>query len=770
MPVTWNIGRPVYGIAAAFSRWPCWPTGSGLSLRTMKEPFPVGIADGRPPIGGGAKKVLYTLQTARRIGLKTTAKALRSKNTCKACGLGMGGQRGGMVNELGEFPAICNKSIQAQSTDIQPPIPDVIFDHPLRELRELDGYELEHLGRLGSPIYKPAGGDRYQPVDWDFALGRAVRVLRATDPARSFFYASGRSSCEAGFLLQLFARLYGTNNVNNCSYLCHQATSVALNNAIGTGTSTVELQDLVNCDMVILVGANPASNHPRLIHQLKALRERGGHVIVINPARENGLVRFAVPKSPKSMFSGGTWIASDYLQPRPGSDVHVLKGLAKAVLAAGSEDRAFIADHTNGFEAFCADLDATSWDVITTGCGLARADIERVGRRYGEAQRVIFAWGMGLTHHRTGVENIEALANLALLRGMVGKHSAGLLPLRGHSNIQGIGTVGVKPVLPAAERARLERELGLSLPREAGLDTMAGLRAAAAGDIDVAVIMGGNLYGASPNESWAGGALEQIGCKLFMTTTLNRGHLCGVDQGESLVLPVSARDEEWQPTTQESMFNYVRMSDGGITRLDNVRPESMILCDLAKAVLSDVPVDFGSLRDHREVRRLIARTVTGMEALADIDDTRREFHVAGRLLHTPEFPTTDGRATLGIVALPPLPDGHTRPFVLTTMRSEGQFNTVVYEKTDSYRGTDSRWSVLMNPEDMTALGISEGGRVDLVSDHGRMVGVRVHAFDLPRGGVGAYFPEANVLIGEAVDPRSNTPAYKNTPILIEPAG
>lgn len=721
-------------------------------------------------VGGGAKKVLYTLQTAQRIGLKNTARALRANNTCKACGLGMGGQRGGMVNELGEFPAVCNKSLQAQSTDIQPPIPDVIFDHPLHELRDLDGYELEHLGRLGSPIYKAAGGDRYQPVDWDFALNRAARVLRATDPDRCFFYSSGRSSNEAGFLLQLFARLYGTNNVNNCSYYCHQATSVALGNTVGTGTSTVELADLTGCDLLILVGANPASNHPRLIHQLKAIRDRGGDVIVINPARESGLVRFAVPKSARSMLSGGTWIASDYLQPRIGADVALFKGLAKAVLEAGGQDEGFVAEHVNGYKDFRADLEGTSWDELYAHCGIEQAEIERVASRYCRADRVIFAWGMGLTHHANGVDNIEALASLALLRGMVGKRFAGLLPLRGHSNIQGIGTVGVKPALPDDICAGLEAELGVILPRKPGFDTMAATEAAAAGGIDAAVIMGGNLYGANPDAAWVEGALDRIGFKLFMTTTLNRGHVCGVDAGESLVLPVAARDEEWEPTTQESMFNYVRMSDGGITRLENVRPEVTILSELAAGVVDDCPVDFREFRKHRRIRQVIARTVPGMQDLADIDTTRREFHVRGRLLHTPQFPTADGRAVFRVVPLPPT--GQERPFTLTTIRSEGQFNTIIYERKDSYRCTENRWSVLMNPADMSALGVHEGGAVDLVSDQGRMAGVTVHAFDLPQGGIGAYFPEANVLTGNAVDRRSHTPAFKATPVTVEvaPAG
>src|ERR1700754_4149650 len=304
-----------------------------------------------PAIGGGAKKVLYTLSTIQRMGVAKAAKALNSKNACKACGLGMGGQRGGMTDELGEFPAVCNKSVQAQSTDVQPPIPVEVFDHPLSDLRELSGRELEHLGRLNQPIFKAKGSTRYQPIGWDEAMEIAGKRFVATQPERTFFYSSGRSSNEAGFLLQLLARVYGANNVNNCSYYCHQATSVALADTVGTGTATVELEDLTLCDLIFVIGANPASNHPRFVHKLKGCRDRGGQVIVINPAREPGLVKFALPKNPVSMLSGGSEIASLWLQPRIGGDIGLLKGLAKAVLEKGGEAREFITKHTTGFEA-----------------------------------------------------------------------------------------------------------------------------------------------------------------------------------------------------------------------------------------------------------------------------------------------------------------------------------------------------------------------------------------------------------------------------------
>lgn len=720
-------------------------------------------------VGGGPKKVLYTLATVQKIGLRNSAKALKARNACKACGLGMGGQRGGMTNELGEFPSVCNKSIQAQSTDIQAPIPQEIFRHSLDELRELSAHELEHLGRLNHPLYKAPDSPRFEVVDWTWALAHAAGRFAATAPARSFFYSSGRSSNEAGFLLQLMARLYGSNNISNCSYYCHQATGVGLGSTIGTSTATVELADLDNCDLVFLIGANPASNHPRLLHKLRNCRARGGAVVVINPMKEAGLVRFAVPKSASSMLKGGDWIASEYLQPRIGGDIASFKAIAKAILDMGAADQAFIDAHTEGFANWCADIQAASWDELLERCGLSREDIDAVARLYAKSQRVIFAWGMGMTHHIHGSSNVEMIANLAMLRGMLGRPGAGLLPLRGHSNVQGIGTIGVKPVLPDDVLANIEREFDVRLPRSQGLHTLAALDAAHAGQMDAALMLGGNLWAATPDSHWATEAFQRIGFKLYLTTTLNQGHLHGVDRGEAMILPVAARDEEPAPTTQESMFNYLRMSDGGIVRLDNVRSEVEILAELAAGLLPDGPIDFRRFGRHRNLRQAIARTVPGLEDLADIDETRQEFTIPGRIQHSPRFATPSGKARFLVQELPETPRDSPHAFTLMTLRSEGQFNSIIYEETDSYRGVKDRWSVLMNPADMQRLGLREGQRADLRSDHGQMRGLRVQAFDLPEGNLAAYYPEANRLTGRTTDPRSHTPNFKSVPVSIAPA-
>ncbi|MEM6852398.1 MAG: FdhF/YdeP family oxidoreductase, partial [Pseudomonadota bacterium] len=663
----------------------------------------------------------------------------------------------------GEFPSVCNKSVQAQSTDIQPAIPAEVLAHSLADLQELDGHEMEHLGRLGQPIYKAADSDRFEFVDWEWAFGRAAERFAETDPSRTFFYSSGRSSNEAGFLLQLLARLYGSNNVNNCSYYCHQASSVGLGSTIGAGTATVELDDLSRCDLIFVIGANPSSNHPRFIHKLKACRARGGEVVMINPAREAGLVRFALPKSPSSMLKGGDWIASDYLQPRIGSDVAVFKGIAKAIIAAGAHDDAFIKAHTNGFDDFIQDVEGASWDAIEAATGLSRAEIERVAALYAKAKNAVFAWGMGMTHHLNGADNVEYIANLALLRGQIGRPGAGLLPLRGHSNVQGIGTIGVKPVLPEEVMRRMESVFGVSLPTAQGFDTMAAMQAAERGDIDAALIMGGNLYEANPSSRWAETALSRIGFKLFMTTTLNRGHVHGLGGGEALILPVTARDEEWQPTTQESMFNYVRMSDGGVDRLSTVRPETHILCQIAKRLLPDGPVDFTAFEEHKTIREAIAKIVPGLEDLADIDVAKREFHIRNRLLHTPRFRTEDSRATFVVRKTP---NSNEDGLTLTTVRSEGQFNTIIYERKDAYRGGADRRSVMLNPADLSDRGFQDGDTATLESKYGVMENVTLRAFDIARGSVMAYYPEANVLTGCDVDPRSKTPAFKATPVRL----
>jgi len=717
--------------------------------------------------GGGWKAIGYTLQMANRVGWLKLWRAMRSRNACKTCALGMGGQMGGMVNEGGYFPEVCKKSFQAMVSDMQSGITPEFFQRfGFNELRALTPRQLETSGRLVAPVYAGPGDTHYRTITWDEAFQKLAAKLKQAEPQRSFFYASGRSSNEAGFLLQLFARVFGTNYVNNCSYYCHQASGVGLGAAIGAGTGTIRLDDLHHTDLYILIGGNPASNHPRLMRSLMELKRRGGQVIVINPVKELGLVNFRVPSDVRSLFFG-TNIASQYVQPHIGGDIALLTGVAKHVLSHGGEDRSFIADCTEDFEAFQQRVAATSWDEIERGSGVTRAEIEQIAETYLSAKNVVIGWTMGITHHLHGTDNVKMIANVALLRGMVGRPTAGLMPIRGHSNVQGVGSVGVTPVLKQALLKRFEDRLGIAVPKSPGLDTMACMDAADRGEMDVAVCLGGNLFGSNPDATFAERAFGRLGLVTYLSTTLNTGHAWGRAQ-ETLILPVLPRDEEPQPTTQESMFSFVRLSDGGPARYAGPRSEVSVLTALGQLVLSSqTAIDWKKLESHDAVRQLIAELIPGYEPVASISQTRKEFHIAGRQLSERTFPTASGKARFHAIELPEPPDAADGQLRLMTVRSEGQFNTVVYEDEDLYRGQERRDVILMNASDMERLGLKKDQRVRVRSDVGEMRYQLARPFDVRSGNVLMYCPEANVLIPRAVDPESKTPAFKNIPVTIE---
>lgn len=719
--------------------------------------------------GGGWKAIRYALARAGESGgAVRMTRRLAAKNACKTCAVGMGGQRGGMRDEAGHFPEVCKKSIQAQAADMQPPIPESFFrSHALADLERLGSRELEAAGRLGFPIASREGDSHFRRIAWDEALDLAAAALRAAAPERTFFYASGRSSNEAGFLLQSFARAYGTNNVTNCSYYCHQASTVALSRALGTATATVSLDDLERADLAVVIGANPASNHPRLVKHLVELRRRGGKVIVVNPLREIGLVRFRVPSDPRSLLLGSE-VSDLYLQPHVGSDIALLKLLLVEIVERGACDEAFLSAHVDGWSAVLADLRHARRDDLLAACGVAPGDVRAAADAICASRSTIYAWAMGVTQHAHGVDNIQAIVNLALARGMIARPGAGLLPIRGHSNVQGVGSVGVAPRLKEEFSRRLGELYRIALPEAPGLHTLSSVEAAARGGVDVSVQLGGNLFAASPDRAWAARALRAIGTTIHVATKLNEGHVHGRGR-TNLVLPALARDEEHQPTTQESMFNYVRVSDGGAAAASaEMRAETAILAGIAGRVLAGGPVDFAALTDHAAIRRAIAQVVPGYAPIAAVDEKRSEFEIPGRVLHAPGFATASGRAA----ALPtPLPsavpeDGSIR---LMTIRSEGQFNTVVYEDEDLYRGVDRRDVVLMHPEDARQRGL---GRDDLarVSSPVGAMDVRVRFAELPRGNAAMYYPEANAIVPRTFDGASGTPAFKSVAVTIERAG
>src|SRR5947207_1790499 len=492
------------------------------------------VAHPRIRSGGGFAALLYVLRKGREAGgIVRLYRRLRTRNACKTCGVGMGGQQGGMTNEAGHFPEVCKKSVQAQAGDMAGTIAEEVFrTTSLVRLGQLGPRELEGVGRLGFPLLAGPGDTHFRRVSWSEALDRAAAGIRATPPAESFFYSSGRSSNEAAFLMQVVARAWGTPNVHNCSFYCHNASSVALGQVYGSGTASVGPDDLAAADLALVAGANPASNHPRLVAQLVALRRRGGRVIVVNPLRELGLVRFRVPSDWRSLLFGSS-VSDVYLQPHVGGDVAVFKALLKGVVEAGGVDRGFVAAHTSGWDAVEADLAATSWPALVDASGVPRAE----------------------------------------------------------------------------------------------------MAAAAEGRMRAAVLLGGNLFASNPDRMWAAAALRRLALTVSITTKLNEGHVHGRGQ-TAVILPVLARDEESQCTTQESMFNFVRLSEGGEPAVDgDLRSEVEVIAALAELILPPGRFDWSAFRSHERLRQEMARIVPGYAPIGEIDQTRREFHVAGRVLH-----------------------------------------------------------------------------------------------------------------------------------------
>lgn len=718
--------------------------------------------------GGGWQAIRYTFRKGIESGgLFKLYRALRSRNACKTCALGMGGQHGGMVNEKGNFPEVCKKSIQAMAADMQPAITaDFWTKHPISQIRNWSPRQLETSGRLIQPILYEQGSDRYHTITWNDAFDRIAAKLKQLTADETFWYFSGRSSNEAGFLLQLMARLYGTNNVNNCSYYCHQASGVGLQTTLGTGTATVVLEDLDDCDTIFIIGGNPASNHPRLMTTLMHLRRRGGRIVVINPMRELGLVKFKVPSDPMSLFFG-TKIATHYIQPHIGGDLALLTGVAKCVVEMGKHDLEYLKKHCNDVDSYMAGLANTPWSEIVEKCGVDEPTIREIADVYAKSEGTVFSWTMGITHHTHGVENVQAITNLALLRGMIGRKGAGVMPIRGHSNVQGIGSVGVTPKLKDELFENLTKQFGVKLPTTKGRDTLDCMEAAKSGELKFGLCLGGNLYGSNPDAQFAEDALEELDMLVMLNTTMNTGHGRGLAK-QTIVLPVLARDEEPEPSTQESMFNYVRLSDGGPRRLPGPRSEVSIIAEIGRRVLGNsTPVDWEQMQKTNTIRHWISKVVPGYQEIDTIAKTGKEFQVGGRTYHTPKFNTKDGRAQLFTHPLPNLTQLADNQLRMMTVRSEGQFNTVVYEDYDLYRHQDRRDVILINPDDMERMGLEHDQLVTVSSDTGRMHNLLARAFEEIRSGNAMmYYPESNVLVPRTVDPQSRTPMFKNILVTI----
>jgi molybdopterin-dependent oxidoreductase alpha subunit len=623
-------------------------------------------------------------------------------------------------------------------------------------------------------------------------------------PQRLASYSSGRSSNEAAWLLQLLLRALGSNNLADCSDLCHAASSVVLNQVFGSGTSNVSLESLQQADCVVLVGSNAPANHPRLMNELIRLRQRGGTVIVINPVLEVGLQRFGSPAFPIRSMLRGSEIASLFLQPRPGSDTAVFLGIQKALLEADRLPLDFVRAHAEGWEPLLAQLRDLSWEAICACCGLSREELELTAERIAAAPAVVFAWAMGITHHSNGCDNVQAIANTAVLTGNVGRAGAGTMPIRGHSNVQGFGSMGVSTSLREPMQRALEELLGRPLSPVPGYDTRHLIEAAEAGRVDTLLCLGGNLYGANPDATQAGQALGRIDTIIYLATKPNTGHFQGLGARQTLLLPVFNRFETPHRTTVESGNNWVRLNEPGSTHLAgaDLVSEVVFLGELAHRLHGEAAIDWRRLQDAAYVRQLIARTVPGYGPLAAIDATGEEFSVRGRLFEEPCFRTPSGRAQLAVTPLPELslpdrshfeaggraaavvataavqhaaaaePNADQEPpglvLSLITARSYGQHNTVVYKQADSYRGMPHRQTILMNRDDLQRSGLQAHQRVRVQGEAGRLDDIEIIPGEICAGAALMFFPEANVLMKGDRDRRCGTPAFKRVPVLVLP--
>ncbi|VFB01893.1 FdhF/YdeP family oxidoreductase [Nocardia cyriacigeorgica] len=664
--------------------------------------------------------------------------------------------------------------------------PEFFAEHSIAELADKSGYWLGRQGRLTHPMVLRPGQDHYVPIDWDEAYRLIADHLRALDsPDEAVFYTSGRTANETAFLYQLLVRSFGTNNLPDCSNMCHESSGTALTSSIGIGKGSVTIDDFAAADLIIVAGQNPGTNHPRMLSALADAKAAGAHIVAVNPLPETGLIGFRDPQTVRGLTTGVP-IADDFLQIRLGGDMALFQGLGKLLFEAEDRapgtvvDRAFVDAHTAGFAEYEKQVRAVDLDVVEQATGLDREQLERTARRFAESERVIICWAMGLTQQSHGVATIEEATNLLLMRGMIGTPGAGVCPVRGHSNVQGDRTMGIWEKMPEPFLAALDREFGITSPRAHGLDTVNAIRAMRNGKARVFFGMGGNFVAATPDTEVTEAALRACDLTVQVSTKLNRSHV--VHGATALILPTLGRtdldiqDGVKQQVSVEDSMSMVHLSTGRLHPVsEHLRSEVAIVCELAQHLFGpDHPVPWAEFRrDYDRIRDSIARVVPGCA-----DYNRKVRRRNGFVLpHPPrdarEFRTATGRANFAVNELTwlPVPPGR---LILQSLRSHDQYNTTIYGLEDRYRGIHGgRKVVLVNAADIAELGFTDGELVDLVSEWSdgvqrRVEGFRIVAYSTPRGNAAAYYPETNPLIPlDHVAARSNTPVAKAVTIRLE---
>jgi molybdopterin-dependent oxidoreductase alpha subunit len=680
----------------------------------------------------------------------------------------------------------CENGAKAVASEATKRTVDASFfrEHSLAELSEKSDMWLNDLGRLVEPLVLRPGSAYYEPLGYDEAFALLARHLSGLpSPDRAVFYTSGRTSNEAAFLYQLFVRAFGTNNLPDCSNMCHESSGTGLKETIGVGKGTVTLRDFELADAIFVVGQNPGTNHPRMLTTLLHAARRGCTIVSVNPLPETGLARFKHPQEAMKILGAGEPLARLHLPVRVNGDVAFFKGLMKEMLEEESRrpgtvlDHAFIEEHTDGFAAFRDALAGVGWDDIVRESGLSRASIRAAARIAMESRATIVTWAMGLTQHKNAVGNIQEIVNFLLLRGNIGRPGAGACPVRGHSNVQGDRTMGIWEKPDPGFLDRLGARFGFEPPRRHGKDTVDAIRAMDAGEIDVFFAMGGNLLSAAPDTERTARALRRCALTAHVSTKLNRGHL--VTGKTALILPCLGRTEKdvgplgARFVTVENSMGVVHTSRGRLEPASAaLKSEPDIVADLARATFRDrSPIPWEWLvEDYDRIRDAIAEVVAGCE-----DYNARVRHPGGFYLENAardrRFRTATGKARFTVHPLPRLELGPGQ-LLMTTIRSHDQYNTTVYGLEDRYRGVHGgRRVVFANAQDLAELGIEEGELVDLVShfegEERTAEGFKVVVYPIPRGCAATYFPEANVLVAlDSVAEKSNTPASKSVVISL----
>ena len=654
--------------------------------------------------------------------------------------------------------------------------------HSIADLEGRTEFWLGKQGRITEPMVLRAGATHYEPITWDDAFATMAGHLNRLDsPDEAVFYTSGKTSNEAAFAYQLFVRAYGTNNLPDCSNMCHESSGAALSETIGIGKGSVSLEDIHRAKLLVVVGQNPGTNHPRMLSALEEAKANGARIISVNPLEEAGLVRFKNPQHVKGM-AVGTPLADLHLPIRLNGDMAFFQAVGALLIEWDAVDHDFVADYSAGFTEYAAHVAALDWAKVEESTGLTRAQITEAAEMFRDSPATITCWAMGITQHHNAVATIKEIVNVALLQGNIGKPGAGVCPVRGHSNVQGDRTMGIWERVPDRFLDAVRDEFGFEPPREHGLDTVGAIRAFRDGKARVFMGMGGNFVGAAPDTEATESAMRNAALTVHVSTKLNRSHV--VHGEEALILPVLGRSEKdltggrVQRITVEDSMSAVHASHGPLEPASpHLRSEVDIVCSLALATLPGSVVPWAELRDdYTQIRRRIARVVPGCASY----DEKVEQPGGFVLPHPPRdnrvFDTSAGKALFTATPLEVLevPEGR---LLLQTMRSHDQFNTTIYGLDDRYRGVKGgRRVVFVNPDDLVALEIADGDEVDLVSEWRDGIervarSFRVVSYQQPRGCAAAYYPEANPLVPlDATADKSNQPAYKSVVIRLERPG